>query len=135
MSLRLQIIVGVVMAASILIIGNMVRKQKLDLRYALVWLLVGGLVLVFDIFPQLLVGLTNLMGVTLPVNMMFFLGFVFSLLIIFTLTLSISRLSERVKRLTQEIALLEEKVGRLGEGMPDDAPAGGRDLASEKGDR
>lgn len=135
MSLRLQIIVGVVMVASILIIGNMVRKQKLELRYALVWLLVGGLVLILDIFPQLLAGLTDLMGVTLPVNMMFFLGFVFSLLIIFTLTLSISRLSERVKRLTQEIALLEEKVGRLGEGMSDDAPADGRDLTSEKGDR
>ena len=110
MSLRLQIIIGVVMVMSILIIGNMVRKRKLDLRYALVWFFVGIIVLVFDIFPGLLGAVTGMLGVELPSNMMFFLGFVFSLLIIFTLTVSVSRLSERVKRLTQELALLENKV-------------------------
>ena len=112
MSLRLQIIIGVVMVLSILIIGNMVRKRKLDLRYALVWFFVGGVVLVFDIFPGLLGAVTGMLGVGLPVNMLFFLGFVFSLLIIFTLTVSVSHLSERVKRLTQELALLEDRIKR-----------------------
>lgn len=110
MSLRLQIIVAVIILVAILAICNMVRKKKLELKYALVWLFVGAVVLVFDIFPQLLNMLTYAMGVDLPVNMLFFLGFVFALLIIFTLTVSVSRLSERVKRLTQELALLEQQV-------------------------
>lgn len=113
MSLRLQIIVGAVIVLSILIIGNMVRKKKLDLRYALVWLMVGCVVLVFDIFPDLLGIVSGALGVGLPVNMLFFLGFVFSLLIIFTLTVAVSKLSERVKRLTQEMALLEERLRKM----------------------
>ena len=110
MTLRLQIIVGVLIVLSILVIANMVRKRKLELKYALVWFLVGAVVLVFDIFPQLLGTVTRWMGIDLAVNMLFFLGFVFSLLIIFTLTVAVSKLSEKVKRLTQEVALLEEKI-------------------------
>ena len=108
MSLRLQIIVGVLIALSMIVIVNMVRKKKLNLRYALVWLIVGCVVLLFDLFPQLLDIVTNLLGIGVPVNMLFFLGFAFSLLIIFSLTVSVSRLSDKVKRLTQEIALLEK---------------------------
>lgn len=116
MNLKLQIIVGVLLVISLLVIGNMVRKRKLELKYALVWFLVGGVVLVFDIFPQLLNWLSGLMGVGIPVNTLFFLGFVFSLLIIFSLTVSVSRLSGKVKHMAQEVALLEEKVGKSKEG-------------------
>lgn len=110
MSLRLQIIVGVIIVLSILTIGNMVRKKKLDLKYALVWLLVGCIVLIFDIFPGLLSVISEAVGIGIPVNMLFFLGFLFSLLIIFTLTVAVSKMSERVKRLTQELALLEKRL-------------------------
>lgn len=115
MSLRLQIIVGVVIVLSILMICNMVRKKRLELKYALVWFLVGCVVLIFDIFPQLLSFTAGVMGVGLPVNMLFFLGFVFSLLIIFTLTVAVSKMSEKVKRLSQEMALLEEKLREVQE--------------------
>lgn len=115
MNLRLQIIVGVLLVVSLLVIGNMVRKRRLDLKYALVWFLVGGVTLIFDIFPQLLSWLAGLMGVGIPVNMLFFMGFVFSLLIIFSMSVSVSKLSGRVKRMAQELALLEEKLDDLRE--------------------
>jgi len=44
-------------------------------------------------------------------NMLFFAGFCFSLAIIFSLSVAISRLSERVKKLSQEIALLKGTDG------------------------
>ena len=112
MNIRLQIIVGVLLVGSLLIIGNMVRKSKMELKYALAWFLVGGIVLIFDIFPQLLSWLANLMGVGIPVNMLFFMGFVFALLIIFSLSFSVSRLSGKVKRMAQEIALLKEELDK-----------------------
>ncbi len=112
MSIRLQILVGVLIVASLLIIANMVRKKKMGLKYALVWFFVGAIVLLFDIFPELLNWVTRLVGIDLPVNMLFFMGFAFSLLIIMTLTVSVSKLSERVKRLTQEMALLEAELKR-----------------------
>ena len=43
-------------------------------------------------------------------NTLFFLGFVFSLVLIFVLTVSVSRLSERIRQLSQAVALLEQKL-------------------------
>ena len=107
MSLKIQIIIGVAAILCILGICNMVRKNKLDLRYGLVWIIVGVCVAILDFWPQLLKALTILMGIELPINMLFFLGFCFSLIIIFGLTKTVSELSHKVKRLTQEIALLK----------------------------
>lgn len=49
------------------------------------------------------------LGIASPVNMLFFFGFCFSLMIIFVLTISISRMSIRIKQLAQELALYEKK--------------------------
>ena len=46
--------------------------------------------------------------------MIFFLGFCFSLLIIFTLTVMLSRMAERVRKLAQAVAMNEEKLDRMG---------------------
>ena len=46
--------------------------------------------------------------------MIFFLGFCFSLLIIFTLTVMLSRMAERVRKLAQAVAMNEEKLARMG---------------------
>lgn len=115
MSLRLQVIVAVVIVLSLAAITNMIRKKKLDLKHGLIWYVLGIIVLVCDIFPNLLVGFTEFMGIASPVNMLFFLGFCFSLVIIFMLTVWTSRTAERVSRLTQEIALLEKQIKELEE--------------------
>jgi len=51
--------------------------------------------------------LSNAMSIADPVNMLFFIGFCFSLAIIFTLTMAVSRMSKRIKDLAQAIALLQ----------------------------
>jgi hypothetical protein len=45
------------------------------------------------------------LGIASPVNMLFFLGFLFCAGIIFTLSRRVSRLQLQVRRLTQEIAI------------------------------
>ena len=91
-------------------IANMVRKEALDLKFALSWLAVGVIVLILDIFPGIMNYLVSLLGIELPVNMMFFFGFCFTLLLVFTLTVKVSKQAEQLKRLTQTIALLEENI-------------------------
>lgn len=110
MSLKIQIIVAAVIVAGLIWIANMVRRQALDIRYALSWLTVGGVVLILDIFPGIMNYLVHLLGIELPVNMMFFFGFCFTLLLLFILTVKVSRQEEQLKRLTQEMALLEERA-------------------------
>ena len=111
MNIQLKLIIATVVIIAILMVVNMVRKKKLDLRHALPWLAVGAAVLVLDFFPPIVNGLARMMGIDVPINMLFFLGFCFSLIILFGQTLAISHLADKVKRLTQEIALLEKEKG------------------------
>lgn len=108
MSLKIQLIIGIVAILCVLGICNMVRKKKLDLRYGLIWIIVGVCIAILDFCPQLLGVITRFMGIELPINMLFFLGFCFSLIIIFGLTKTVSDLSHKVKKLSQEIAILNE---------------------------
>ena len=50
MSLKTQIMVAVVIVAALVWIANMVRKQALDIRFALSWVTVGGVVFILDVF-------------------------------------------------------------------------------------
>ena len=114
MTVKLQIIVGICLFLALTMIVYMIKKRSLDLKYALSWLLALVFVLVLDLFPVLLTKLSAALGVWAPVNMIFFLGFCFSLLIIFTLTVMLSRMAERVRKLAQAVAMNEEKLDRMG---------------------
>ena len=114
MTVKLQIIVGICLFLALTVIVYMIKKRSLDLKYALSWLLALVFVLVLGLFPVLLTKLSMALGVWAPVNMIFFLGFCFSLLIIFTLTVMLSRMAERVRKLAQAVAMNEEKLDRMG---------------------
>lgn len=108
MNVRIQIIVAVGLVLALCVIINMIRKKALELRYALAWLLVGFGTLILDLFPDVMMGLAKFMGIEVPSNMLFFLGFCFALIIIFVLTIAVSRMSIRIKNLTQEMALYKK---------------------------
>lgn len=105
MNIKLQIIIAVGVVIALVAIINMIRKKNLELRYALAWLGVGVGILILDLCPGLVSWISVQLGIVSPVNTLFFLGFCFSLVIIFVLTVAISRLSVRVKELSQELAL------------------------------
>ena len=110
MTVKLQLIIGFFLVVALIAITNMIRQRKLELKYALSWLIAIVFVLVLDCFPILLTKLSAFLGIWAPVNMIFFLGFCFSLMIIFILTVTLSRMSERVRKLAQAVALNEEKI-------------------------
>ena len=110
MTVKIQVIIAIIVIIALSIIVNMIRKKRLELRYALAWLIVGVGTLVLDCFPKLITWISDLVGIAAPVNMLFFFGFCFSLIIIFVLTVAISRVSIRMKQLAQELALYENKM-------------------------
>lgn len=112
MNIRIQIIVAVVILLALVIIINMIRKKRLELRYALAWLFVGVCILVLDCFPRLITWISMKLGIASPINMLFFFGFCFSLVIIFVLTMAMSRMSNRMKQLVQEVALYQKEEGK-----------------------
>jgi hypothetical protein len=113
MNVRTQIFVAVVAIIGLVLLVNMIRKKKLELKYALLWFVLGIGILIFGCFPGLTAMLADALGIGLPINLLFFAGFCFSLMIIFSLTMAISRMSLKVKNMIQEIALLKKELDKL----------------------
>ena len=84
---------------------GLIKKNKLELKYALSWLFLELGILIITLIPNLLNVISKVLGIYNEINMLFFLGFVFIILVIFSLTMSLSRNSERVRKMAQEIAL------------------------------
>lgn len=110
MPIRLQIVVGIIMILGLIGMFIMIHRGKLNLKYALLWILAGIVVLILDIFPGALGILAKVLGIELPINMLFFMGFCFALLLVFGLTIKVSKMSDEVKRLTQELAILKYDI-------------------------
>ena len=110
MTLRLQIMVIIFIVLAVLYIVNQLRKKKLDYRFGLGWLLIIFCILVLTVRPKLLSMLAGFLGITLPINMLFFFGFCFIVILVFSMSMMISSLSDRVKKLSQEIAILRKDM-------------------------
>lgn len=113
MTAKLQLVIGTAIFLVFALLVNMIRRKSLELKYALPWVTVLCALLIFDCAPKLLVVASDFLGIYAPVNMIFFLGFCFSLLIIFSMTVALSRLSNSVRTLTQTVALNEKKLKEL----------------------
>ncbi len=113
MTLELQIIVAILAIFACVYITRLLRTKRIELKYVLLWYLVLIMLLILDLVPGALNGLTALLDFQLPVNMMFFAGFIFVLLILFSHTVILSELSKRNERLTQMVGLLDQRVTEL----------------------
>ena len=112
MSWRVRIAIVIVLIIGLAAIVNLIRKRSLELKYALTWLILGAGLLVVVIVPGFLNTLSDALGIYNPMNMVFFLGFVFSIVVIFVLTMSISNNSNRVRKMAQKIALNEYRSNK-----------------------
>lgn len=110
MTLKIQIIIAVMVLIFVAILFVMTVRKFIQPKYTLAWFLVSVGILILDIFPGAMVWLSNAIGIFSPVNMIFFVGFVYMGFIIFILSVALSRMSGRVTSLTQEMALLRKEV-------------------------
>ncbi len=109
--LQIALIIGSVLY--LLAIFWLLKKNKMSIRYSLLWLASGVVLLLFACFPYLAKVLRAITGVQVVSNLIFLMVIVFMLFILLSLTSAISGMMEKVKRLTQANALLEERLRRL----------------------
>lgn len=110
LAFRLQVIIIVAMLLVALMIVNLLRQKKIDFKYGLGWLVIDLCILCLAVFPFLLEKIAHFIGIASPVNMLFFFGLLFSLVVIFSLSVAVSKLSDRVKKLSQEIAIIRKDM-------------------------
>ncbi|HZY01903.1 MAG TPA: DUF2304 domain-containing protein [Anaeromyxobacteraceae bacterium] len=101
--------------ASLAVIVELVRRRKLKEEYSLLWILTAAGMLVLSSWYDLVEWLTQLSGAVTPTTTLFIFGLVFLLLISVHFSTVLSRLTEQVRRLTQELALLSAERDELRE--------------------
>ena len=109
MSPIFRVILIVVSLLTTFYILKKIRQSKLQIEYAIFWILFAGVLIVFSLFPWLVSMFTRLIGMQLPVNFIF-MFFIFVLLVkMFLMTIELSALENKAKDLTQELALEEKE--------------------------
>lgn len=110
MTVKAQIILLVIFLVVLGVIINMVKKRELELKYVLVWMIGDIVLIIFTCFPDTMAWLAGVMGIRSPMNMIFFMGLLIALCIIFSLTVALSRVTAKVRKLAQIISMLPEEI-------------------------
>ena len=113
MTLELQIWMLLGAAAYLLLIFWMLNTHRLNVRYSLVWLLFGLALVLFAAVPYVVFVLRDIFDIQMPSNLVFAMVIGFVLLISLSISAAITDFAERIKRLTQTVAILEKRVRQL----------------------
>ena len=109
--LQFFMILGAV--ALLLIIFLFLKRGLMSVKYSLLWLALAVGLVVFALFPYVVYVLRDLLDIEMPVNLVFLLMFCFVLVVLLSLSIAISQLADKCKRLTQVNAILEKRVRDL----------------------
>ena len=90
---------------AIVVVIHAVNRRVLQLKYSLIWLLISLCLVIAALFPKIAFGVTALIGIETPSNMIFFLAIIALLGICFSLTVIVSRQEARIKRLVQLLSI------------------------------
>src|SRR3712207_6943627 len=108
-----NVVLGLIGSVVVLVaIVEMMRRHRLREKYAVIWFFVAAGVLTLAIFPGLLTGTAALLGVQVPVNLLFFVGSLVLLVLTLQHSYELGRLEEKTRTLAEELALLRLEVAR-----------------------
>lgn len=110
-TLRIVLIIGLL--AYFFVVFNLLKKKRMKLKYTLLWILMGVIMLVLLVIPELLEVITNALGIVSAVNGLFTFAVGFLILLTLVLTSIVSTQSEKIKALVQSNALLEKRMRDL----------------------
>lgn len=110
-TLRVVLIAAVIVYFVMILI--FLKNKTLELRYTLLWMFAGIILAVLVIWPELLSRLVRLAGIQSNMNGLFIMAIAFIVMIMMSLTSIVSRQTNKIRHLIQEIAILEKRVREL----------------------
>lgn len=113
MAASLKIFAVIVVVTYFIVVIRLLRNRKFLLKYSLLWLLAGGVMLVVILKPEIIVFFANKLGIQVASNGMFAVCILLEIIIMISMTAALSDFSERIKSLTQNVALLEKRIREL----------------------
>lgn len=113
-----RLAIGALSVVLFAMVLELVRREYLKERYALLWLGTSTAGLVIGVFPGLIARFAGVFHFQM-ITTLFVVSFLYVLGIVLSFTVIISRLSERNRRLAQDVALLAHRVQRMEENRSD----------------
>lgn len=89
------------------------KNKSILLKYTLLWIVAGLVVAVLTVFPTVLSKITGFFGVASEMNGLFAACIAFIIAILMSLTSIVSRQSNKLRILTQTIAIFEKRIREL----------------------
>lgn len=103
----MALLMGAVVVVAILIyVFEMLRRQKLREKYAVLWIIIGIGTLILSAFPQLLSGASRLLGIQIPANLLFIMTLILLVGVCLHLSHEQSIAEDEVRILAEEMAIL-----------------------------
>ena len=108
----------------LVVVFELIRSRRLRERYALLWLLTGGVLLALSVWRDGLNTIAGWFGVeTYPPAILFAVATLFIIIVLLHYSTVLSQLDDQSTVLAQRLALLETEVNRLaGDARPADEP-------------
>ena len=100
-----------------IIILSLLKHRMLNMKYTLLWLLTGVVMLILVINPMLMFYLIQLLGITSAMNGLYIMLIGFLIMLVLSLTSIASRQAGRITKLIQNQGLLEKRIRELEEKM------------------
>lgn len=95
---------------TLFVVIDLLRRRRLRERHAVWWLLAGSVSLLLSIFPQLMVILSEFIGIEIPSNLIFFLGIVVLFMVCLQQSAELTKLEENQRTFAEEIAKINYKL-------------------------
>ncbi len=116
-------IIGVLAAFAVLVLTvELLRRRALREKYAVIWLVVSLVAVVFTVFPGLLLRVSQRLGFQIPANFVFAIAALVLLVVGMQLSLEVGRLEDRSQRLAEEVGLLRHDIEQLRRELAGSAP-------------
>ena len=106
--LRLSLILAVI--AYFILILWLLKRREISLKYTLLWLFAGLCMGILVIWPESLMIIIRIIGIENSMNGLFILAIAFVIVILMSITSIVSKQNEKIRSLTQTIAILEKQL-------------------------
>jgi hypothetical protein len=113
MPIQQQIFALIISVLVFVLVVDMVRRRRLREEYSVLWLATSALMFVLVFRYEWLVSVTSLIGAGLPTTTLFLFSTIFLMLLSVQFCIKISRLTDQVKNLSQENALINQEIEKL----------------------
>ena len=110
-NLRILLLIAAIVTA--FWIMHKIRKLKVKMEDAIFWVIFALILAVMGLFPELSFWMTKKLGVQSPANLVFLLMIALLMEKVFTLSILVSQLEDKVSVLSAEIALRSHSAERL----------------------